>query len=35
MIKQRPEYIKAKAMIAAQTADSIKTVALENNHANQ
>jgi cytochrome c oxidase subunit 2 len=29
MIKQRPEYIKAKAMIAAQTADSIKTVALE------
>ncbi|HEY8657432.1 MAG TPA: cytochrome c oxidase subunit II [Hanamia sp.] len=35
MIKQRPEYIKAKAMIAAQTADSIKTVALENKHANQ
>jgi cytochrome c oxidase subunit 2 len=35
MIKQRPEYIKAKAMIAAQTTDSIKTVALENNHANQ
>jgi cytochrome c oxidase subunit 2 len=30
MIKQRPEYIKAKQFITAASADSSKTVALEN-----
>ena len=38
MIKQRPEYIKAKAAMTTQTSDSTTataTVALQNNHAHQ
>jgi cytochrome c oxidase subunit II len=35
MIKQRPEYLKAKAGMAAETTDSTKTVALGNNHTHQ
>lgn len=33
MIKQRPEYLKAKAFVKAEVIDSTKTVALEENHA--
>ena len=35
MIKQRPEYIKAKAAMAAPVADTTATVAMQINHAHQ
>ena len=35
MIKQRPEYIKAKAAMAAPVADTTTTVAMQINHAHQ
>jgi cytochrome c oxidase subunit 2 len=34
MIKQRPEYIKAKAAMAAPATDSTTTVAMESGHTN-
>lgn len=35
MIKQRPEYIKAKTFITANETDSLKSLVLEDNHAHQ